>query len=258
MRNDNIDDSLCDLCRDGEVEDDDSLIFCELCNAGVHQQCYRRDILKDVPRSDWFCQRCLHLINGNRDPADVKCCFCGNGVGVLIQVKGDTQMVKGACITPAEWVHITCVNWIKDIYFEEVPIDATLDSEASSDPVDFFSGSSGVIRGQLSPDACQMKCSLCDWPNGVCIQCDNRYCSDSFHVRCAIEKGYIVAMDDMIKDAKNPKNSFVFCERHQPPRPARKKAESSPERSSAEKPRGVNSNIMNVDTKSSTPMKARP
>ena len=49
MRNDTEETMICDICRSGDCEEDDEIIFCELCNVGVHQHCYKRDLSKKVP-----------------------------------------------------------------------------------------------------------------------------------------------------------------------------------------------------------------
>ena len=55
--------SKCDVClKETSVAESDELVLCDLCNCGVHQQCYRRELEKGVPGGDWFCERCTNVM----------------------------------------------------------------------------------------------------------------------------------------------------------------------------------------------------
>lgn len=41
-----------------DAEDDNEMVFCELCNICVHQACYG---ILDIPIGDWFCNSCRDL-----------------------------------------------------------------------------------------------------------------------------------------------------------------------------------------------------
>lgn len=80
------------------------------------------------------------------------------------------------------WVHLTCVNWMPEIWFKE-------DSENT------------IVEGNLSKDRTKLICSYCKGKNvrkfGCCIQCDYKNCPTSFHVRCAIDQNLIKPWDEM-------------------------------------------------------------
>lgn len=44
-------DPVCVICLDGEVYDNNGIIFCDKCNVAVHQFCYHID---DVPADAWY------------------------------------------------------------------------------------------------------------------------------------------------------------------------------------------------------------
>ena len=56
--NENI---LCDVCLDDEDDENDEIVICDLCLCAVHQTCYGSELLKSVPKGDWFCARCRDL-----------------------------------------------------------------------------------------------------------------------------------------------------------------------------------------------------
>ena len=80
---------------------------------GVHQHCYKRDLSNKIPTQDWFCQRCSYLIKNNLKSNEITCFLCSHLKGVMVMVKNEQH-------GRSDWTHVTCVNWIKEIYFEEL------------------------------------------------------------------------------------------------------------------------------------------
>ena len=75
----------------------------------------------------------------------------------MIQLKKLGEKQKQA------WVHMTCVNWIKEIYFEVLTDSGCLTQESEDSKVyDFQSGSSGVIVGTLQPWHFSKHCEVCE------------------------------------------------------------------------------------------------
>lgn len=80
--------------------------------------------------------------------------FCTHLTGVIVPVTMPSlkeNKVKGEA-AKERWVHLTCVNWIKEIYFKEST--ETCDESLSPSSklgtpaaIDFYSGTSGVIEG---------------------------------------------------------------------------------------------------------------
>jgi len=94
----------CCVCLDTYCDGDNQIVICELCFAGVHQNCYQKELLKGVPEGDWFCERCSHLIR-NRKKAS--CQLCSWTKGIIVQTLN------------MGWVHLACVNWIQEIWFND-------------------------------------------------------------------------------------------------------------------------------------------
>ena len=101
-------DWCCDICMSRVDEEDDHMVQCELCLVVVHQNCYRRDLYKEVDDDDqpWNCARCAFLMETPSANAPPHCSFCPDERGALVRLKSK------------EWVHIVCVNWINEIWFE--------------------------------------------------------------------------------------------------------------------------------------------
>jgi len=61
--------AVCGVCRDGESEDTNEMLYCEKCNNAVHQACYG---VKSIPEGNWMCQTCLLGLSR------VSCVLCTN------------------------------------------------------------------------------------------------------------------------------------------------------------------------------------
>ena len=51
----NEEDAVCMCCFDGSSFDGNRIMFCDGCNAAVHQACYG---VTEIPEGDFFCDRC--------------------------------------------------------------------------------------------------------------------------------------------------------------------------------------------------------
>jgi hypothetical protein len=92
-------------CFDGTSVEGNRIMFCDGCNAAVHQACYG---VTDIPEGDFFCDRCRGIqvlaeddedfdIDNARDA--IKCCFC--------------PMYHGGIkpTTDGRWIHLCCAIW---------------------------------------------------------------------------------------------------------------------------------------------------
>lgn len=98
-------DVVCMCCFDGTYSEDvNQILFCDGCNATVHQKCYG---IAEVPEGNYYCDRCLYLQKNFRsDEVDeaflknaVRCCLCPLYHGGLKRT------------TDKRWVHMSCALW---------------------------------------------------------------------------------------------------------------------------------------------------
>eukprot|EP00347_Sterkiella_histriomuscorum_P013471 403364586 len=181
----------CDICRDGENYDDDTIVLCDLCNSGAHQSCYGNDILDQIPQDEesWYCQRCRKLLNNPQmTVADIRCHFCNDLKGMMMQ-----------CLKNQIWAHQTCINYLPDVWFTD---------ELKN-----------IIDGKIFANERQtLQCYICRKKStGACIQCDYKNCQQAFHVRCAMTKDIIKDWKTMNqqREDEEAEECFIFCEKHE-------------------------------------------
>jgi len=71
----------CAVCFNGDVEDDNEIVFCSRCGVGVHQTCYG---IASIPEGDWYCSKCTWELQ--RKSSTANCLFnffCFNHLDTL-------------------------------------------------------------------------------------------------------------------------------------------------------------------------------
>ncbi len=173
-------DAVCMCCFDGGSEDRNKILFCDGCNATVHQLCYG---ISEVPEGDYFCDRCLyvqrmaHKIGDDEiDYYDIKnsatCALCPLHHGALKRTKSGS------------WVHMCCALWSNNAVIENLVKIPSIDIS----PVDYTPLVAPLRRG--SDSSSSPTCVYCSYQGGFLATC----CSDScgfescqvkFHPLCA-------------------------------------------------------------------------
>jgi hypothetical protein len=95
--------------------------------------------------------------------ATVKCVMDDDHSGAIVE-------------TNIGWVHISCVNWLPELYF------------TNKDKTE--------VHGKIWDSRKNRKCSLTN-KKAVCIQCDYQDCTKQFGIRAAMKKELIRDWEEM-------------------------------------------------------------
>ena len=148
--------ALCQL-PDGDAGNE--IVFCDGCDAAMHQLCYG---IPTIPEGDWFCEPCTLKV-------DRKVCdLCPVEGGALRQT---TQ--RGTL------AHVLCAQWIP-----EVPVSVDEVASGKKGPL--------IDISRLPADRRRLTCTVCKTKQGACIQVRHRRAPPS--PCCVLSTFYVAKM----------------------------------------------------------------
>ncbi|CAD5225658.1 unnamed protein product [Bursaphelenchus xylophilus] len=173
------DDAPCCICNEAEDANTNQIIFCDMCNIAVHQECYG---VPYIPAGQWLCRKC------QLSPSQpVQCELCPFKDGAFKQT------------ADGKWVHVVCALWLSEVHFANVVF---------LEPVE-------GVKNSLKRRA-KLTCQVCRIKHGACLQCSKKCCVRPFHVTCAIFSEMLMEVRQSEKDGSEDTvvERFVYCHQH--------------------------------------------
>eukprot|EP00768_Dysnectes_brevis_P006971 gnl/Dysnectes_brevis/5701_a8360_412.p1 GENE.gnl/Dysnectes_brevis/5701_a8360_412~~gnl/Dysnectes_brevis/5701_a8360_412.p1 ORF type:complete len:497 (-),score=38.03 gnl/Dysnectes_brevis/5701_a8360_412:26-1480(-) len=159
----NIDDEeVCGVCFEPHSDCGNLIVFCDGCDAMVHQDCYALSDT-DIEGDEWYCDVCVaimtHVIPSKKRPA---CVFCMQTEGPMRRTSNSIKQVPGGGST--EWAHPGCYRLMPGSCYDGTVriLDMSAVGKATSTRKCFICKQRGGRMVGCSP--LRVKCTKCFHP----------------------------------------------------------------------------------------------
>jgi len=171
----------CCVCQESEAPEENPLVYCDVCNVGVHAECYGYPLTIQIPTADWICEGCLAAPMS--DPTiPIRCCLCPVLGGALKRT------------TVGSWCHLSCALWIPEVFFRVA------------------SGREAIDLTHILPHRLNHRCDYCGQSEGACNQCSELGCGRAYHITCGMKRAILL---QYITGNKNEPDVVIsYCTQH--------------------------------------------
>ncbi|KRX73096.1 Peregrin [Trichinella sp. T6] len=189
-------DAVCCVCNDGDCENTNVILFCDMCNMPVHQECYG---VPYIPEGQWLCRRC------QLSPArSVDCCLCPNRAGAVKQTND------------GRWAHVACAMWIPEVQFANLVFLEPIEVDVILLLFDY-----AICLNEIPAARWKLVCYICKRRNvGACIQCQVPTCYTAFHVTCGLGANLYMKVEPVVDPSVSAEEQVVrkisYCGVHTP------------------------------------------
>lgn len=212
----------CSVCNEDDAEDDNEIMYCDMCDLAVHQICYG---VQQLPVNEWYCDVCTInriyslCVGSMKQGCTVfkQCTICCQRGGAMkltekyAQFKSyidqfykSTQPIQ---LTVNQYN--TILNDYDNIEFAHL-ICALYVNEAYIGNPDLMQPICNIPR--INKQRYTLRCTICHAKGiGACIQCCSGKCTTSYHASCARHAGYQLGL---IEDEHGKIAYNSYCERH--------------------------------------------
>ena len=170
----------CCVCQDASAPEDNPIVYCDLCNCGVHAQCYGHPLSLSIPSSSWICQSCL----APSTPSPPTCALCPAHCASFCPLKRTTA---------SSWAHLSCALWIPEAFFR-LP-----------------DGCEAIDLTHMPASRRGRRCMYCGSDEGVCGECsEGEGCGGWYHITCGMRAGILLEY----KQGRDGDVVISYCHRH--------------------------------------------
>ena len=208
--------SVCCICNNGDVEQNQLLFKCEQCGIIVHQYCYGAH---EQELKNWVCDACKEMTK--EEVYNLECFLCPvkGGAFKKVELPIESTFYKKVMdykhnkialpsfnyniIIPKDnynkckffWVHLSCALWNSKISLKN------------------YEKKSGISIENIKYEDFNSFCSLCKKDNcGPTIKCNHELCENKFHPECARINNCCLEVEIINKEYQYN----VYCYKHKP------------------------------------------